>query len=146
MFTVDTNVLVYAANVDSPSHQHARAFVEEQRQGTQIWYCGWNTLYEFARVVTHPKVLRRPWNFSNAWKFCRLLLDSPAVRSMTESPHHAEIVAELTERTSSVSGNLVHDLHTVAMMKEQGLVTIYTCDSAFSQFANIRAIDPFKRT
>jgi len=37
----------------------------------------WAICYEFLRVVTHPKVLRRPSSAPQAWQFVEVLLESP---------------------------------------------------------------------
>ena len=142
LFTVDTNLLVYAADADSPDHRAARQLLEGWRSGRELWYVGWNILYEFARVVTHPRVMRRPWTFPQAWRFCQTLLDSPPVRLMDESPAHAQCVESVASTVPGIAGNLVHDLHTVALMTEHGLRVIYTCDADLNRFPGIQAINP----
>lgn len=61
---------------------------------------------------------------------------------MSHGPRHADIVAALAKAIPSVSGNLVHDLHTVALMREHEITTIYTRDTGFKLFTGIQAVDP----
>ena len=60
MFVVDTNVLVFAANRDAPEHARCRARLEEWRSGASPWFTTWTILYEFVRVMTHPRVFANP--------------------------------------------------------------------------------------
>ena len=45
MFVVDTNILVYAADADSPLHAACRARVEEWRGQSSAWYLTWGIAY-----------------------------------------------------------------------------------------------------
>src|SRR5262245_9627896 len=57
MFAVDTNVLVYAADRDSPFHEACHRRLSEWRVQSGAWYTTWGVLYEFLRICTHPRVL-----------------------------------------------------------------------------------------
>ena len=61
MLAVDTNVLVYAADADPQFHAPCRTWLERLRARPDAWYTTWGILYEFLRVTTHPRVMRRPW-------------------------------------------------------------------------------------
>jgi predicted nucleic acid-binding protein len=41
-----------------------------------------------------------------------------------------------------VAGNLVHDAHTAALMREHGIRRIYTRDTDFHRFPFVEPIDP----
>jgi predicted nucleic acid-binding protein len=58
MFVVDTNVLVYAADRDSPHHSACLELLEFWRGSSDAWFLTWTIAYEFLRVVSHPRVLR----------------------------------------------------------------------------------------
>ena len=60
MFVVDTNVLVHAVDRGSPFHPPCSETVEEAMASNGGWYSTWGIVYEFLRVTTHPRVLRRP--------------------------------------------------------------------------------------
>jgi len=66
MFVVDTNVLVYGADRDAPEHARCRERLESFRAQTTPWYLTWGIVYEFLRVVTHPRVLSRPFTHEQA--------------------------------------------------------------------------------
>lgn len=60
MHVIDTNVLIYAADADSPFHRRCRDLFEKLRMQAAPWYLTWNVVYEYLRIATHPKVFERP--------------------------------------------------------------------------------------
>lgn len=142
MFAVDTNVLVHAANVDAPEHPECWALLQAWRHQVAPWHVSWNVLYEFVRVVTHPRVLRRPMPARQAWEFVDVLLQSPGLRVLHHAPAHAATAAQLATEVPRLVGNLVHDAHTVALMRDHGIRRIYTRDADFHRFAGIVPVDP----
>lgn len=59
-----------------------------------------------------------------------------------ETDRHAEVLDELAASDPELSGDLVHDLHTVALMKEHGVTEIRTRDADFRRFSDLRVVDP----
>ena len=41
-----------------------------------------------------------------------------------------------------LAGNLLHDTHTVVLMREHGIRTICTRDTDFHRFAQLQVVDP----
>lgn len=145
MFVIDTNVLVYAANAAAAEHGPCRAWLERCRQDPTPWHVTWSIVYEFLRVTTHPRVLRPPRTSREAWSFVAALLASPGCSVLSATPRHASVLqALLDEVGSSVSGNLLHDLHTVVLMREHGLRRIVTRDTDFHRFPDLEVIDPLR--
>jgi hypothetical protein len=142
MFVVDTNVLLYAADVDAPAHARCKQLVEEWRQGAAPWGVTWPIVYEFLRVATHPRVFRVVWPTAAAWQFVGALISSPSVRVLSAAQDHAQILAEELTRTPALMGNVLHDVHTVTLMREHGVKVIYTRDTDFHRFAGIEVRDP----
>lgn len=144
MFLVDTNILVYSANADCPEHAPCREFLNRCMAQNTPWYVTWGILYEFVRIVTHPRVLPKPWNLASAWSFILALLDSPGLTVLVETPHHATLAAETMRQLRGLGGNIVHDVHTVVLMREHGIKTVYTRDTDFHRFPGISAVDPLQ--
>ena len=142
MLAVDTNVLVYAADADSPFHAPCRAWLERQRARPDAWYTTWSILYEFLRVTTHPRVMRRPWSAPAAWKFVTALLASPGLAVLVPTQRHADVAATVITEFPHLTGNLFHDAHTVILMREHGIAKICTRDADFSRFTFVEVIDP----
>jgi toxin-antitoxin system PIN domain toxin len=142
MFVVDTNILVYAADADSPFHDRCRARLEDWRRQTAPWYATWGIVYEFLRVITHPRVFRQPWTGPLAWSFVEALLASPTFGLLVASDRHAAVAAEVLGKADFLRGNLFHDVQTAVLMREHGIKTIYTRDMDFHRFPFIEPVDP----
>lgn len=144
MFVVDTNVLVYAADRNSPFHHACREKLESWRHRASTWYLTWPIIYEFLRVTTHPRVFPRPWPAAEAWAFVEAILAAPGVQIVTGGERHAELLAELLADFPELRGNTLHDAHTVVLMHEHGIRTIYTRDFGFRRFASLEVLDPIR--
>lgn len=144
MFLVDTNVLVYAADRDAAGHERCRDRLLAWRAQAEPWYLTWSVVYEFLRVTTHPRVFRAPWSPVRAWGFIEAVLAAPSLALLTESDRHAPILAELIAQVPELTGNLIHDAHTAALMREHGVRRIYTRDTDFHRFPGIEVRDPLR--
>jgi toxin-antitoxin system PIN domain toxin len=135
-------VLVYAADADSPFHAACRDWLERQRGRADAWYTTWAILYEFLRVTTHPRVMRRPWSAPAAWDFLAALLASPGLAVLVPTQRHAEIAAQVIAELPHLAGNLFHDAHTAVLMREHGIRRIVTRDTDFHRFPFLETVDP----
>jgi toxin-antitoxin system PIN domain toxin len=142
VLVVDTNVLVYAADEDSPFHAACRGWLERQCAHADVWYTTWAILYEFLRVTTHPRVMRRPWNLSEAWPFVKALIASPGLDILAPTERHAEVAGQVIAEIPHLSGNLLHDAHTAILMREHGIRRICTRDADFHRFSFLEVVDP----
>lgn len=142
MFVVDTNILEYAADRSCREHATCRARLEDWSKSVLPWYLTWNIIYEFARVVSHPRVFPRPWSANNAWRFITALLASPGLSLLVHTQRHTAIAAQTLDEVVEIRGNLVHDAHTAILMREHGIRRIYTRDTDFRRFPFLEVIDP----
>lgn len=142
MFVVDTNVLIYAADQDSPFHSACRGQLEAWRQQKAPWYLTWGICYEFLRVTTHPKVFRNPWPTSTAWQFLDAVLAARSVSILTAGEHHQEVLQDTLRDLSHLQGNILHDAHTAVLMREHGIQRIVTRDADFHRFPFVTVVDP----
>jgi len=140
MLVVDTNVLVYAA--DSPFHRACRTWLEQQRERPDAWYTTWPIVYEFLRVVTHPRVLDRPWSAGAAWAFISALLASPGFGLLVPTERRPAVADVVLAEHPHLVGNLFHDAHTAILMREHGIRRICTRDVDFTRFRSIEIFDP----
>jgi toxin-antitoxin system PIN domain toxin len=142
VFVVDTNIFVYAADEDSPAHQRCSEVLQTWREQVSAWYTTWGILYEFLRITTHPRVLRRPWHIKQAWSFVEALLASPGLEILVETDRHTEVAEQVLKETPHLAGNILHDTHTATLMREHGVRRICTRDTDFHRFAFLEVIDP----
>lgn len=106
------------------------------------WYLTWGICYEFLRVSTHPKVFRKPWTAANAWKFINAVLAAPAAAMLIEGERHAEGLRRTLAELPHLRGNILHDAHTAALMREHGIGRIVTRDTDFHRFPFVEVVDP----
>ena len=144
MLFVDTNVLVYAADQDSPFYAACRDWLERQRVRADAWYTTWAIVYEFLRVTTHPRVMRRPWDASAAWNFVAALFASPGLGILVPTQRHSDVAAQVIEDLPHLAGNLFHDAHTAILMREHGIRRVCTRDTDFHRFPFVEVIDPLQ--
>lgn len=142
MFVVDTNVLVYAADTSSPEHARCRSLLEQWREGSAAWFLTWGICYEFLRVVTHPRVLRRPWTGRAANEFLEAVAAAPGLGMLVQTDRHRDVLGQLVEEIPGLAGNLWHDVETASLMREHGIRRICTRDTDFHRFPFLEAIDP----
>ena len=144
MLVVDTNILVYAADADSQFHAACRNWLDGQRVRPDAWFTTWPIVYEFLRVTTHPRVMRRPWTATAAWEFVRALLSSPGLSLLVSTARHADVAEQVISELPDLAGNLLPDTHTAVLMREHGIGRICTRDTDFSRFPFLEVIDPVR--
>src|SRR5262245_60264416 len=144
MLLVDTNILVYAADADSPFHAGCLGWLVGQRGRAYAWYTTWSILYEFLRVTTHPRVMRQPWNVTEAWSFVQAILASPGLGILVPTERHPMVAEQVLGETPHLAGNLLHDAHTAIIMRERGIRQLCTRDTDFHGFLFLVSLIPCK--
>ncbi len=142
MIAVDTNVLIYARRAESPNHGAARALLAGLAEGSAPWALPWPVVYEFVRVVTHPRVFDPPSPLDAVLRDLESLLASPSLTLLGEGPGHVRQMGEQL-RAGSAAGNLAHDAHIAALVVEHGASELLTVDRDFARFPGVRARNPF---
>jgi uncharacterized protein len=123
-------------------HGPCREWLERQRTRPDAWYTTWWILYEFLRVTTHVRVMRRPWSAAAAWEFVTILLASPGLGILVPTQRHVDVAGEIISELPHLAGNLMHDAHTAILMREHGIARIFTRDTEFNRFPFLKVIDP----
>jgi toxin-antitoxin system PIN domain toxin len=139
---VDTNVLVYSEIVSSTHHRAARRVLTELAEGPVPWAIPWPCVYEFLRVITHPRVFSPPVPLTIALHDLDQILASPTLVLLSETERHGEIMTTVV-RDSGVTGNLIHDAHIAALCIEHGVSELLTGDRDFSRFT-VQVTNPFR--
>jgi uncharacterized protein len=142
---IDTNLLLYALNSDCPEHTAARAFLEDVRESSSIWYLTEGIAYEFLRVATHPRVFSTPLTADNALRSLEAILSWPNLTLLAPGPGHWRCLRETLAQLHAPAGNLFFDIRTVTLMREHGIRAIHTADADFHQFKDVVVINPLLR-
>lgn len=142
MFAVDTNILVYAHFERYPQHTRARSFCEDELLGGNDFCLGWQVVYEYLRIVTHPKVHEKPLTAREALADLEPYLSSIHCHVLTHTPRHQEALSAVLASVPTIAGNLVHDCHYAALLTEHGVRRIYSADADFRKFPGLDVVDP----
>lgn len=118
-------------------------------EGTKLqqatpWYLTWNIIYEFLRVITHPRVLPSPWNTPDAFTFVEAVMAAQPASLLVATTRHEAIAAEVVAELPDVAGNTIHDLHTAVLMREHGIGEIVTRDTDLHRFPFLEVTDPLR--
>jgi hypothetical protein len=134
--------LVFARREEAPFHRAALRLPRGLALGSKPWALPWPCVYEFLRVVTHPRVFDPPTPLHLALDDLEGLLASPTLSLLGEGPAHAAHLSRAL-REGDVSGNLVHDGHIAALCIEHGVRELLSADRDFARFAPLRVRNPF---
>jgi len=144
VIAIDTNILVYARRQETTHHKAAIALLERLATGAAPWAIPWPCVYEYLRVVTHPRVFAPPTDVDLALADLDRLAACPSVHFLGEGPSHLAQL-RLAVRSGRATGNLVHDAHIAALVVEHGVHELLTTDHDFARFPGVRARNPFAR-
>ncbi len=140
MIALDTNLLVYAHQNDSPWREQAISAIRPVVEGRRPWALPWPVVHEFYGVVTHKR-FKEPSTPAEALGMLRALIASPTVQLIGESPRHFEVLAELIDK-ARISGPLVHDARIAAICISHGVGELWSVDRDFSRFPALRVRNP----
>lgn len=142
MIALDTNILVYARREETAQHARAKAILKELAEGERPWALPWPCIYEFIRVVTHPRVFDPPTALDDVLEDLQSLFQCPSLSLLREGPRH-ELFMQRLLKSGQAAGNLAHDAHIAALITEHGVDELWTSDRDFSRFPEIHVRNPF---
>jgi toxin-antitoxin system PIN domain toxin len=142
-YTLDANILLYAANGASPLHKRSLEIVTRAGEGPEIVYLFWPTIMAYLRIATHPAIFPRPLSPAEAIGDIELLMGRSHIQILGEQDRFWTRFCGVAADTRP-KGNFVADAHLAALMLENGVRTIWTHDRDFRMFPNIEVIDPFE--
>lgn len=137
---VDANILLYAADRESPFHEAASSWLTRVLNGSRRVGLPWQCLVAFVRISTHPRASAHPLQPARAAEFVEAWLEPDVAWIPRPGPGHATIFGQLVSKYH-VTGNLVSDAHLAALAVEHGL-TVCSADSDFARFAEVRWDNP----
>jgi predicted nucleic acid-binding protein len=138
---LDTNILVYAINVDSASHLSAAGLIKEISAGTLKTCISPQVLCEFYATVTNPRKFQHPLSPPEATEIITGYLESNIALLYLKN-NTIKLTLEMAVRYQ-ISGPEIFDAQIVATMLENGVAMIYTANlSDFKKYSEITAVNP----
>lgn len=140
MILVDANLLLYAYDPDSPSHEASRRWLEDVLSGTEVVHLTWLTLWAFLRISTNRRVYAQPLSPEEAHAVVASWLARPNVSVVGPAERHLEILGGLLT-TGQAVGPLVMDAALAAVAIEHG-ATLCSTDRDFARFSDLSWRNP----
>jgi uncharacterized protein len=140
MIIVDTNLLVYAYNSDSPKHQEAMAWFEDLLNSDEVVGLAEIVLIGFIRIVTQKRIVPKPLSPQAAVTLVRSWLALTNVRLLLSTPESFALTLEAICLVG-VAGNLCTDAQ-IAGIAQLYRGTIASVDTDFLRFAGLKIFNP----
>lgn len=86
MLTADTNLLIHAADPDSPSHEPAKAFFDAVNRGAEEFVLCELVLVELYMQLRNPAIFAKPYTAKESAAHCLALKQNPAWRCVDYDP------------------------------------------------------------
>lgn len=139
----DTNLLVYARDIDSPNYQRAKELQGLVNQGELKAVITPQNLLEFYSTITNKAKNKNADSPKEAIAEVKKYLISP-FELITPNGSELEILLNLLKDKRMI-GRKIFDAYLVATMLSNGIKTIYTAnDRDFVDFPGIKVVNPFK--
>ena len=140
MILLDSNVLIYAATASDPRRGACEAVLRKAFLPPHEYALTWINLFEFLRVVTHPRVLPLPMEFDRALENARDLADSVPI--LHPGPRHLDYVAQASRDLAPVRGDRVFDCRIAAILLENGGSRILSFDTHLRRVQGLKVFPP----
>ena len=141
-FGIDVNILLYASDRGSVLHEKASTFLHRCASGSEVFCIAWVTAMSYLRMATHASIFAQPLSPDQAAGNVEALLRLRHCRALGEEERFWATYRQVTQDVPA-RGNLVPDAHLAAVLREHGVVKLYTHDRDFRKFDFLEAIDPF---
>lgn len=134
---IDSNILIYAINADSPKNGLAKKFLEDNLRKVQIAH---QSIFETIRVLTHKK-FSNPMKVKAAAEAVYAILEPGRVVTPNETSLYLGL--ELIKK-HNLTGNRIFDAYLAATALSNDIGVIATDNvKDFKIFEGIEIINPF---
>lgn len=138
MKCLDTAVLIYAADLASPSHRRAVELLEQSAAGQWAACVCQQSLWEFSAAMTSDRFVKRPLSPDAVWRMVDKLLRYPQPEILYSDENILRRATKLMEKYSAARLRFP-EAHLAATMLAHGVRVLVTADS--NSFAPIRELE-----
>ena len=140
---VDTNVLVYAADTNSPFHDASKQLRDRGFRGEIRLVVTPQILMEFFAVVTSPRRVTLSRSSEEACEEVEKYVRADHIQKIYPDSAALERTLGLLKRYSQVTRQDIFDLFLAATMLANGITQIYTYNQEhFTRFEGIEVLTP----
>jgi predicted nucleic acid-binding protein len=144
-YLIDTNILVYAYNEDTPFHEKALQILENALNKNINAAIADKNLFEFFAVITDEKRIENPVTIIEAIEIIDFLVNSN-IKIIYSSPFTFLKTIELVKK-HRIKRQEIFDINLVALMIQNKIDTIITAnDKHFRSIKEINVLNPFKNS
>ena len=140
--SLDTNILVYAADADAPEHGKALALLESALDCPEEWILSDQVLFEWYKALRNPLIFRNPLDAAAACERLRFLREESGFLFCCHEIHHwSRLLPHLEEDTFPYQRT--HDLVLGTTLKANGVTRFYTRNTKdFEEARFVELINP----
>jgi toxin-antitoxin system PIN domain toxin len=136
MILLDVNILVTAHREDADQHREIKSWLQSALREPAGVAVSELTLSGCLRVITHPKIFKKPSPLALALEFVEDFRSREAVHLLAPGAGHWKIFVDLCRRADA-RGNLVPDAFHAALAIELGCEWL-TLDRGFARFPGLK--------
>jgi len=140
MIIPDVNLLIYAVFDGYSQHARASVWLNGALSGMEDVGLTAPAVFGFVRLGTNPRVHEDPLSVDGATDYVNEWLGRPQVRFLASGADHVRTTLRLLAEVGT-GANLTTDAQLAAFAVEFG-GTIYSNDSDFGRFADVRWVNP----
>lgn len=137
MISIDTNILLYAQNIDCEEHQAAYQFVLDCSRRDDLVLCEL-VLVELYILLRNPSVLESPLSSEHAVEICRLYRQNPKWRLIENAPV-MESVWEIASQPG-FSRRKIFDVRLLLTLRHHGVTELATANTKDFQNLGLRRV------
>jgi toxin-antitoxin system PIN domain toxin len=141
VIALDTSLLAYAVNRQTPEHRRAAGVLEDLVNGDSPWALPWPVVHEFLGLVTHPHAVARVLRPADAWAFVADVLESPSVRTLAPTSRHAAVIGEVLALAPG-EDRLTAGFAVAVLLREHGVRELLSADRGMRRFRFLSVRDP----
>jgi len=142
--SLDTNILVYAADEDAEEHADASSVVTEMLSNPADWILADQVLFEFYKALRNPRIFRHPLDAAEAALRVRFLhTESGVARCCYELGDWERVMSHLANPTTPAGRT--HDIILGATLRANGVKRFYTRNTKdFEKTGFAELLNPIK--
>ncbi|MBU1000317.1 PIN domain-containing protein [Patescibacteria group bacterium] len=134
---IDSNILIYAINADSPKNRKAQEFLKKNLKDLEITH---QNVLETIRILTHQK-FSKPMGLKITLTAIQAISQSCRIISPTQTTYYLWL--ELVDKYA-LKGNRIFDAYLAATALSNGIDVIVTDNVLdFKKFKGLKVVNPF---